>query len=53
MTRLKTERSEIQIPVGARDFSLLKIVQTGSGAHPTSSAGTGDFLFSGGRAVGA
>jgi hypothetical protein len=51
VTRLQTEESEVQIPVGTSDSSVPKIIQTGSGAHPASSAGTGIF-FSGGRVAG-
>jgi hypothetical protein len=35
-TGLRAGRSEVRIPVGARDFSLLQNIQTGSGAQPAS-----------------
>jgi len=34
MTRLRAGQSGFRIPVKARDFSLLKYVQTGPGARP-------------------
>jgi len=41
-TRLRAGRSRFRIRVGARGFSFLHTVQTGSGAHPASySIGTG------------
>ena len=41
MTVLLAERSGARIPVGERDFSVLRNVQTGSGTHPAScSVGT-------------
>jgi hypothetical protein len=41
----------VRVPVGL-EFSLLHVVQTGSGVHPTSySMGTGD-SFLGGKAAG-
>ena len=41
VTVLLTGRSGARIPVGERDFSLLRNVQTGSGTHPAScSVGT-------------
>jgi hypothetical protein len=36
LTRLWAGRFGVQIPAGTRDFSFLKIVQTGSAAHQTS-----------------
>ena len=43
-TALRAGQSEVRIPLGARDFSLLQIVRTGSGAHPASyTMGTGSF----------
>jgi hypothetical protein len=48
----KVWTAEVRFPVGARYFSLLHSVQTGSGAHPASyPMGTG-FSFSGGKAAG-
>ena len=35
-TRLWTGRPGVQIPVGVRDSSLLRNIQTGSGVHPDS-----------------
>jgi hypothetical protein len=35
-TRLRAGQFGVQIPVGARDFSLLENVQNCSGAHPAS-----------------
>jgi hypothetical protein len=44
-------KAGVLFPAGARNFSLLHTVQTGSGAHPASSPmGTGD-SFPGGKAV--
>jgi hypothetical protein len=40
----------VRFPAGAKDFSSILCVQTGSGAHPAScTMGTGD-TFSGGKA---
>jgi hypothetical protein len=42
----------VRVPVGVKNFSLVYIVQTGSGAHPTSyPMGTGG-SFPGGKAAG-
>ena len=42
VTRLRAERSELRIPVGARDVPTVQNVQTGPGANPGSySMGTG------------
>jgi hypothetical protein len=47
-----TEGSEFESP-WCQEFSLLSVVQTGSGVHPTSyPLGTGD-SFPGGKAAGA
>jgi hypothetical protein len=47
-----TEKSEFESRLG-QEFSLLHVVQTGSGVHPTSySMGSGGF-FPGGKAAGA
>lgn len=35
VTRLQAGKSEVIIPAGARNFSLLQSVETGLGAHPT------------------
>jgi hypothetical protein len=41
-TVLQAGRNGVRILAGARDFSLLRNMQTGSGAHPASySMGTG------------
>jgi hypothetical protein len=47
MTRLRTGRSRVPIPAGARDFfPFYKNIQTGSGPHPASySMGTGILSF--------
>jgi hypothetical protein len=50
--RLDDQGVGVRVPVGA-NFSLLHVVQTGSGADPVSySVGTGD-SFPKGKAVGA
>ena len=36
VTRLRAGGFGVRIPAGVRDFSLLQIVQTGSGPHPAS-----------------
>jgi hypothetical protein len=36
VVHIVTERSEVRISEGTRNFSLLRIVQTGYGAHPAS-----------------
>jgi hypothetical protein len=36
MTRVRSGRVGVRIPARARDFSVLKIVKTGPGAHPAS-----------------
>ena len=36
VTTLRSARSGVRIPVGARDFSIHRKVQTGSKAHPAS-----------------
>jgi hypothetical protein len=42
VTRLRAGESEVRISAEARYFSILHIVQTGSGVHPASfSMGTG------------
>jgi hypothetical protein len=43
----------VLIPAGARDFSLLHSVQTGSGADPTSYPMSTGGSFPGGNAAGA
>jgi hypothetical protein len=43
----------IQFPPGAKDFSLLRSVQTGSGAHPVSYTMGSGGSFPGGKAAGA
>jgi len=35
-TRLRAGRSRIRLPIGARDSSLLRNAQTGSGVQPAS-----------------
>jgi hypothetical protein len=46
----KTEGSEFETPEG-QEFSVLYVVQTGSGAHPASyTMGNGGY-FSGGKAA--
>jgi hypothetical protein len=43
----------VRFPVGERDFSLLRSVQTGSGAHPASYPMATEGSFPGGKAAGA
>jgi len=47
MTRLRAGQSEVPIPVKARDFSLLKYVQSGPGAR-TAPYSIGTAVLSGG-----
>ena len=53
MTRLLAERSGVQIPVGAGDFSVPQNLQTGSWAHSTLYLMRAEVLFRGqsGRGV--
>jgi hypothetical protein len=49
---VRAEQPGIRIPAGAKDFSLLKNVQTGSGAH-TASYSTDTRVLSRDKAAGA
>ena len=43
--RMRSGRFGVRVPVGARDFSFLQNVKTGSGTHPASySVGTGSLF---------
>ena len=44
LVRTMIERFGVRNTEGVRDFSLLKIVQTGSGAHPASYLGGAGIL---------
>jgi hypothetical protein len=46
-------RSEVRFPTGAGNFSLLRHVQPGSGAHPASYPMDTGVSFHGGKAAGA
>lgn len=52
ISSLRAGRRGVRIPVGARDFSLLEILRTGSGAH-LASYSVGTRVISRGKAAGA
>jgi hypothetical protein len=51
MTRIRARRSEVRIPVGVGDLSLLKNIQIGSGAHPASYSKSAEGSFSASKAT--